>query len=433
MRRLLCLLSAVTLLLGTSCGMFSAGGAENQAFSLYYPTRDQSGLREGALGTEQFSWAGEPKDAPLAALRRLRLSPEKAKLAPLFPPDIEVVSLHMERGVAAVALSDAYQQIAGYAKTLIEASVTLTLCQFEGVEGVRIGTASAFPADIFTAADFILDDLSLRPTERTLTLFFTDESGVYLLAQSRRILLRENEQAERYVIGELLAGPSRSSGLYTALPPGAFPLSVTTERGVCYVNCPRAFWENIPASAEKQHAILCSLVNSLLSVSESDIHSVQLLMDLVPREYYGAFFVREPLRLDTLSLVSEQQLDAGAAMGLYFPSPRGGIVGIPIRSIPREDATPEIEALETLFSQPAPLGLISPLPAGLTLQGLSWNERSFIVDLQYSGSPESLGDAFLCMTLTLTHRNPDMTVQFLINGAPLFDEPFSRDTARLLP
>ena len=196
---------------------------------------------------------------------------------------------------------------------------------------------------------------------------------------------------------------------------------------------PHSFWENIPASAIQQRMVLCSLVNSLCSLSNTEIKSVQLLMDHAPQAYYGVFNVSRPLQPDMLSVTTETEYGEGTSLSLYYPSGRGnGYVEIPTLILPRENTLPEIQALETLFAHAPPLGLSSPIPPGLTLQGFSQAGQTFTVDLQYAHSAAVLTNAFQCMVLTLTHRYPDMTVQFTIDGVPVFDDPLPRNTDMLL-
>ena len=418
----------------TCCGLFSDLSDENSVL-LYYPASERHGVRSEALGSEPFLWEGAQSDAPLAALTRLLLSPDSTALKALFSPDIEVVSLRVENGLAEALFSEEYQQLDGLDKTLAEAAITMTLCQFDGIDFVSISADSALAStpNLLTASDFIFDDLSLRPVARVLHLYFADESGPYLIQESRTLILRENESTERYVLGELLAGPSQSSGLFPTLTGSLSPTSVTTEREVCYVSFPHSFWENIPASAIQQRMVLCSLVNSLCSLSNTEIKSVQLLMDHAPQAYYGVFNVSRPLQPDMLSVTTETEYGEGTPLSLYYPSGRGnGYVEIPTLILPRENTLPEIQALETLFAHAPPLGLSSPIPPDLTLQGFSQTDQTFTVDLQYAHSAAVLTNAFQCMVLTLTHRYPDMTVQFTLNGVPVFDDPLPRNTDMLL-
>jgi germination protein M len=131
--------------------------AANEAL-LYYPAGQRTGTRSEPLETETLILAGTPELWPEQALRRLVRPPSDELLTALFPDGVTLVSLSLDLGWADVLLSAEYAQVEGLDKTLCEAAVTLTLCQFDGVDAVtiRADVPNAEASPMRSASDYLL-------------------------------------------------------------------------------------------------------------------------------------------------------------------------------------------------------------------------------------------------------------------------------------
>lgn len=399
------------IVLGVSCNV----SRDTDGVLLYYPTHERSGLRSQTLDTERFIPEGSEIDWPLQTLTRLAQSPSDSRLNALFPSTVKVVSLQIDTGWADVQLSENYREVTGIDKTLCEAAITLTLCQFDEIDSVtiRVTGRGGEASPLRTASDFIMSDLSLKLVEWKFTLYKPDSTGQYLTPEPRNLILRENDPPERYVMEELMAIPGNHE-LRLALGPDNQLLSVVRDGDLCYVNLSRSFWDNVPPESLRQRLTLCSIVNSLTELPE--INRVQLLMDGSPQMLYGEFAVDEPLSADTLSLTSEASVYSAV---LLYPSTRDGTpVEIPAL-LPAYSGLSEPQLLlDTLFSQ-SPLGLVSPILPDLMLREVERNDNTVTVDLNCSSPPERVTQALWYIRSTLTRNLPELTVQILLNGEAL--------------
>ena len=112
--------------------------------------------------------------------------------------------------------------------------------------------------------------------EARIRLYFADESGTKLIAADREKHYSTNTPLERFVVEELIAGPSgRVEGLYPSINPNTKIVNVMTKDGICYVNLDENFLAVV--NNVSTDVSVYAIVNSLVELS--NINKVQILIN----------------------------------------------------------------------------------------------------------------------------------------------------------
>lgn len=131
MKNRLLLLTALLALLLSACTSSDGPGD----YLLYFP--NTSYLEGSALGTQPMTLPENavPEEALIAALLG---GPTDSGLKSPFPAGVTLHSWYLKEGVLHINLSEQYGGLSGVRLTLADASIALTLCQLDHVEGVSI-------------------------------------------------------------------------------------------------------------------------------------------------------------------------------------------------------------------------------------------------------------------------------------------------------
>lgn len=289
MRRVVALLLAAVLLLGT---MTACGSEKKETdFQLWFVRTADDGAV--SLSTESYSGV---QTIP-AVMNALLDGPSGMNgLTSLIPEGTELQSWEQTGAVIHVDLSQPYSSLVGVNLTLADYCIVLTLCQLEGIRGVRITVNGIdLPSrgrQILWQADVVLSGAEEEPVELIAALCFRRTGGNELGVEQRMFRLTESQSATLAVLQALLAGP-KEAGMQTLLPEGTEVYSARVEAGVCYADFSQKLIESIPGSMEEQQLIIRSIVESLCSLGY--VQAVQILVEGEPLSHYGQLDVSQPL------------------------------------------------------------------------------------------------------------------------------------------
>lgn len=123
-----------------------------------------------------------------------------------------------------------------------------------------------------------------------IKLYFADESGTSLIAANREKHYSTNTPMERFVVEELIAGPTgQVEGLYPSINPSTKIVNVMTKDGICYVNLDENFLTVV--NNVSTDLSIYAIVNSLVELS--NINRVQILINgEVPASFSAASYER---------------------------------------------------------------------------------------------------------------------------------------------
>lgn len=425
--RLVSLLLLLALLL-SGCAQEQSG---EPALTFYYAVAPESGAVDQVLDTESLPL---PRgEEPLAfVLRSLGRTPDLGYHQNLLTGST-VEDWTLENGLLTVSFTGTYGELDGLDLTLADACAVLTLCAVPGVERVRLlfeGEVPPLREDrTLSADDLVTDPLSLQPMEQSITVWFPDEDLGLLWPESRMIIVRENEQIEKYVLDELRAGPRVSSHAALLEEESALVLSISREQELCYVNLSGASLAGFHGSFRREWMTLSSIALSLLSTGETQ--GIQFLVDGNFVDQYCCVPIKAPLRLEDFT--SELGVTAAGDLvvqEIYYPAPQdAAFVAVPRQVQVREGVSQERLALEALLTGSVPFWCsVDPIPQGAKIRSfrvedglctVEFSEEFFLNHLATAqGERRTVG----CVLATLLQFDTIDRVQIQIEDSP--DRPF---------
>lgn len=418
-------LVAVLLLLAacTRPVMEQNGGAADVA-DIYYPCVQDADNLNQVLDYERETVPENTADRLGYLIKKLFETPKNTRLRCAFPQDVSFVSYTLSEGELLIVLGGAYAQLTEMERTIASGCAALTLCETQGVETVCLTAVengrSVRLGQSLDREDVILTDMSLQPVEQDITLYFPDADCRYLLPEQRKIVIRENEQIERYVAEELLNGP-RTESMLQLIPKETKLLSVVTENGICYVNLSGEVKTNFAGTFSEERLILASLANTLTSLDGVD--GLQILIDGAKRDYFDQLPIGEPLKMDS-GVVGPVDLQSGVEdITVYYPNAgHNAVAAVPEKVVWREDISVEQLALEQLISGNPPVWSYNPIPKGTKLVSFDIDEGvcrvSFSAEFvsQHTPTPERERMAVWAVVATLTRFESVQSVYIQVSG-----------------
>jgi len=337
-----------------------------------------------------------------------------------------------EDGVLEVNLSEEYGALTDLDLSLADACIARTvLGALPEVTGVRILCQGLPPVgrgdQVYTAELLDLDLMDLQPVDREITVWFPEEELRFLQPERRSVIIRENEEIQRYILDELTAG-ARDDGhtdLLSDLP--ELVLSVSRDRELCYVNLGSASAQQFHGDFRLEAMTLYSIVQSLCA--EDEIDAVQFLVDGAPAERFCCVPIREPIVGDAAVTGAPEPAAGQTVVDLYYPGPEElGLVQLPWVVSYREGVSTEQLTLEALLTAPVPFwsGLSLPRSGGISgfriQSGICYVEFSQEFYYNHLGTQE--GEQMLVESIVATLLEFDAIdkVQFSVQG--LIDASF---------
>ncbi len=215
----------------------------------------------------------------------LSATPEKLEYKAPLSMGFQVLSAQLKEGRVMLDVDAAYTDMPATTEVLVRAALVNTLTQIRNVNyvGITVEGSQLFDnagdlVGLMNADQFIHNDGNeINTYELTrVKLYFANESGDKLIAANREKHYSTNTPLERFVIEELIAGPSgQVEGIYPSINPETKIVSVMTKDGICYVNLDSSFL-TVVNNVSTEVAIY-SIVNSLVELN--NINKVQILIN----------------------------------------------------------------------------------------------------------------------------------------------------------
>ena len=274
--RLLLVLSAALVLSGCS----RTGGKAESDFSVFYLNKDETSVVEVPYAPVSV----KVEDRIRECIEALSTQPGDIDIKPPVQDTVVKEFMYSDEGIINIDFDSGYYQADTVKEILRRAAVAKTLCQIDGVEGIRFSVEGSEimderlePVGIMTADMFINNEgKQINSYEKTtITLYFADESGSGLVKAAENVAYNSNIAMERIVLEQLIKGPLSTGRYYPTMPANVAILSMTTKDYTCYVNLSNAFLTK--AGNVTDETVLYSIVNSLTELS--NINKVQIMID----------------------------------------------------------------------------------------------------------------------------------------------------------
>lgn len=243
--------------------------------------------------------ADTPEEMVNELIKCLSTVPEKLEYKAPFAMGFQILDMEFEAGKVMLDVDAGYYALSPTTEVLVRAAIVRTLTQLKEVgyvgitvEGNQLFDAAGELVGWMSAEQFIDNDGNeINTYELTkVKLYFANETGDKLIAAYREKHYSTNTSLERFVVEELIAGPSgQIAGLYPSINPQTKIVNVMTKDGICYVNLDDSFL-TVVNNVSTEIAVY-SIVNSLVELS--NVNKVQILVNgEVPAAFSNSTFER---------------------------------------------------------------------------------------------------------------------------------------------
>lgn len=229
----------------------------------------------------------------------LSTSPEKMEYKAPLLMGFQVLDVNWDGEKVLLDVDESYLELSTAAEVLTRASVVRTLTQLDKVNYVGITVEGNQLSDSlgnvvgWMNGDQFIDnngnEINTYDQVRVM-LYFAGEEGTNLIAAYREKYYSTSIPLERFVLDELIAGPSgHVEGLYPTINPATKVISVMTKDGICYVNMDESFLTVV--NNVSTDVSIYSIVNSLVELN--NINKVQILINgEIPSGFQSNMFER---------------------------------------------------------------------------------------------------------------------------------------------
>lgn len=294
MKKLFGVLGCLLLL----AGFAACGGKEPQDADIYQIYTVSNSETKVEVHPYRMLSAGE--DSMLNELVTcLSTPPDKLEYKAPLAMGFQILSMDVSDGKLSIDVDGAYLNLPATTEVLVRAAIVRTLTQLPNVryvgitvEGQQLFDNAGDVVGLMSAEMFIDNDGNEINTYELarVRLYFANSAGDKLIGAYREKYYSTNIPKERFVLEELIAGPSgKVEGLYPSINPEVKIIGVTTQDGVCYVNLDSSFLTVV--NNVSTELSIYSIVNSLAELS--NVNKVQILINgEVPVSFGSSTFER---------------------------------------------------------------------------------------------------------------------------------------------
>lgn len=286
-------LAVACLLLTAACGRDD--GDSGNIYQVYYVSNSETKVEMHEYEVQTLS----PEDQLQELIGCLSTNPDRLEYKAPFGMGFRILGMKLEEERLTIDVDGAYKELPVMTEVLVRAAVVRTLTQLPEisfvmvtVEGNQLYDANGNAISWMNAEQFIDNDGNEINTYELarVRLYFAGESGADLIAAFREKHYSTNTPMERFVVEELIAGPSgQLDGLYPSINPNTKIINVMTKDGICYVNLDENFLTVV--NNVSTDVSIYSIVNSLVELS--NINKVQILINgEVPSSFSTTTFER---------------------------------------------------------------------------------------------------------------------------------------------
>ena len=294
MQKFIRIMAAILVVLGlASCGREEMTG--NNVYQIYVINNAATKVESHSYGMK----ATKTEEMLQELIQCLSTQPDKLEYQVPFAMGFEILNMDLREGKLILNVDGAYMNLPATTEVLVRAAIVRTLTQIPQiryvaitVEGQELFDQSGEVVGLMNAEQFINNDGNEINTYdlARVKLYFANETGDKLIGAYREKYYSTNVPLERFVVEELIKGPSgKIAGLYPSVNGEVKVISVVTKDGICYVNLDSSFLTVV--NNVSTEISIYSIVNSLAELST--VNKVQILINgEVPKNFENTVFER---------------------------------------------------------------------------------------------------------------------------------------------
>lgn len=262
-RRSLILSLCAIIFVTTGCKQQDVSAAP---YKIYYLNAEQNGLVEEA-------YTGETEDTEKGVeeiLKCLQKGTDKIEEQSVIPEEVEILKYNLQEEKLVLYFDEDYLKMDTVQEVLCRSALVRSLTQLDGVElvafyvnGEPLKNRDGKEYGYFQADDFVQNTgASINSYEETsLKLYFANETGDKLVAESVNVQHDSNQALEKAIVEQLMRGPSDSK-LQSTIPKETNLLATSIKDGICYLNFDDGLKNIVPGITPE--VVIYSIVNSVL-------------------------------------------------------------------------------------------------------------------------------------------------------------------------
>lgn len=270
-------------------------GDSRNIYPVYYISNSETKVE-----LHDYEMQADTKEEQLQELITcLSTVPDKLEYKPPLSMGFQLLEVEVDGSMVKLNVDAAYTKMPATTEVLVRAAIVRTLTGLEHIDyvGITVEGAPLYdnvgePVGWMSAEQFINNDGNeINTYELTkVKLYFANESGDKLIATYREKYYSTNIPLERFVVEELIAGPSgQVEGIYASVNPSTKVINVMTKDGICYVNLDSSFLTVV--NNVSTNVSIYSIVNSLIELTE--VNKVQILINgEIPATFSTSTFER---------------------------------------------------------------------------------------------------------------------------------------------
>lgn len=217
-----------------------------------------------------------------AVVDALAKGPESSSLQGNVPSELKVKDMKLKDKVAFINFTSEYKELSIADQMMIRASLVYSLTELDFVTGIEflvenepLTKSDGEKVGRLKRENILVSALDPSPQNITqiITLYFAKPNSDKLYAEKREIRVNENVLLERYVMEELIKGPT-TEGLISPLQPGTKLNDIKTQENVSQVDLS---YDKAMTSPIGEKLLVYSIVNSLTELPH--IKKVSFLKD----------------------------------------------------------------------------------------------------------------------------------------------------------
>lgn len=302
-----------------------------------------------------------------------------------FPKGVELITCIEEDGVVKLEMDRKFSNLMGIELSVAASCIAETCFGLERVQQVCItvpgGLLDGKSSVCLKRDDIVLRDSSADMKQTVLTLYFSDQSGRYLIGEEITVGLATMENPCAYLMEKLADGPGNPE-LAPVLPHGTRVLGTSVEDGICYVRLSRAFMTEKSEDPLVNRVTLLAIANTLAQLDA--VSGVELYEQDTLITSFGIWNLDAPLKKDENAVgpvrTGLNELD----VDLYLPAVGQTLLTrIPCRVRQTASETPIELIVAALLSYPGENWVKNPFPAGVKLLSVQQLGNVCVVDVTH--------------------------------------------------
>lgn len=219
-----------------------------------------------------------------AMIERVLEGPDTANLQTIMPQHLKIIDSTLKEHTAYINFDQSYKDLKLAEQIVVRASLVYSLTEIETIQNVEfmvngevLTNNSQVKIGPMTRANVLVGVPNPNPqtNTQTITLYFAKQNSNKLYAETREIQVNNTIPIERYIVEQLVKGPTRAD-LIRTLPENTKINDVSQQERVCQVDISYDLSNKIVASINEK-LLIYSIVNSI--TDNTQIEKVVFLMD----------------------------------------------------------------------------------------------------------------------------------------------------------